>query len=104
MKTPLRETQWAEMSPDVYAGKNCDEVSPRWTTHCDGDKGDGADFEVLKLAANTFPPGTTVVISEPVCPDCGELRCFNSMPDVRGFPKKCDCGFDWAAWTLDQYS
>lgn len=101
-----RKVQWAEMSPDVYAGENFDEIKPRWWAEADGDM-DGDFIAVLKLAAHTFPPGTKVVISEPVCPSCGDLREPVFPRPKEGEPLysgPCSCGFDWDAWTLDEYS
>ncbi len=109
MKPSYRATMWAEMKPDVYAGPRCDKVRPQWEIHADGDMG-GADTErALKLAARTFPPGTKITISEPCCPECGELREPVSLmvdPLRKGplYAGPCRCGFDWDRWTLDEYS
>lgn len=96
----------AEMKPDVYAGASCDRVRPQWNCYCEGDKEAEDGSSILKLAARTFPPGTTVVVSEPVCPNCGEGRALKFPTPSRGplFAGRCDCGFDWDAWTLEQYS
>ena len=101
-----KETMSAEMKPDVYGGKTCDKVVPGWECHAEGDLESESGLPALELAACTFPPGTKVVITEPVCPDCGELRSPKFPPPKRGsiYGGPCDCGFDWDKWVLDQYS
>jgi hypothetical protein len=104
-KSKLRETMWAEMTPDCYGGATCDKIVPRWYAHADGDR-DG-DYEgTLKLASRTFPPGTKIVISEPLCPKCEALREPIYPTPKRGplYSGKCECGFDWDEWTLEQFS
>ena len=105
-KTELRETMWAEMKPYCYGVVRCDRIVPQWDAYADGDMESDDGLKVLRLAARTFPPGTRVVISEPCCPNCGEVRSAIYPPPKRGplFPPKCDCGFDWEAWTVDRYS
>ena len=104
---PMRATMWAEMKPDCYGGEKCDEIVPRWKGYAEGDK-DSDTLDVIELAARTFPPGTKVVVREPTCPDCGELRSpiFDPSNEKRHgtFADKCDCGFDWDTWVRDQYS
>lgn len=105
-KIKRHTTQWAEMKPDVYGGKSCDKVIPRWECQADGDHG-GPDTEgTIRLAARTFPPGTTVTIEEPCCPDCGETRepVFPIPRRAPLYKGKCQCGFDWDAWVLNNYS
>lgn len=107
-RTPwYTETTTAEMKPDCYGGKTCDQIVPRWWTYADGDKEDGYEYEPLRLDARTFPPGTKISISEPVCPGCGETRSPKFPRPKKGQPLyagPCDCGFDWDAWVLGQYS
>lgn len=103
-----QETQWAEMSPDLYDGPMCDRIRPRWECQADGDMG-GSDYEsTLHLASRCFPPGTRISIQEPLCPKCGELREPITFPNVpkRGpiYKGPCRCGFDWDGWCADQYS
>lgn len=94
-----RETMRATMAPDVYGGWSCDQVVPRWECYAEGDR--GSDFEkVVTLDASTFPPGTKIVISEPLCPQCDELR----EPINGNFIGPCRCGFDWDKWTSEQFS
>lgn len=102
-----RETQWAAMEPDVYAGKTCDQVQPRWKVWAEGDKG-GADHQQypLKLAARTFPAGTLITIAEPVCPQCDEPRSPKYPSPKHGpmYVSRCRCGFDWDKWVIEQFS
>ena len=102
----LRETMWAEMKPDCYGGETCDQIAPRWYTYAAGDKEGGYEHEPLELAAHTFPPGTKVIVSEPVCPQCNEVRAHKYPPIKAGptFAAKYDCGFDWDAWTEGKYA
>lgn len=99
------ETMWAEMKPDTYAGKNCDQIRPQWECHADGDM-DSDTQETIKLSARTFPPGTKIVISEPVCPKCSERREPQFTKPNRNvvFSGPCRCGFDWDKWVKEQYS
>src|SRR5258708_6031856 len=101
-----RETAWATLEPDCYGGENCDEIIPQWHTFFDGDK--DADYirEPLLLDGRLFPPGTRVVISVPMCPQCEETRGLKyPMPKTGpAFNDKCQCGFDWHAWTLEHFS
>lgn len=100
------ETMWAEMKPDVYGGKTCDRVVPGWSIYADGDRVGEDNVPDLGLRARHFPPGTKVVVSEPVCPNCTERRSPKFPIPKHGplYGGPCDCGFDWDAWVLDQYS
>lgn len=99
-----RETMRAEQAPDIYDGPDCDQHRPQWVGSADGDKdGDGPIGETIELAANTFPPGTKVTISEPSCPHCEEGPTFSADGDLPG-KWKCGCDFDWRAWAEEQYS
>lgn len=100
------ETMWAEMKPDVYGGENCDEILPRWHCYAAGDKDSDYQAEPLTLDARTFPPGTKITISEPLCPSCGEFREPKYPTPKIGpvYGGVCRCGFDWDAWVLDNYS
>lgn len=106
-KIRLRESMWAEMAPDLYSGENCDEQRPQWRCLDVGGKGDSDELETLKLAANTFPPGTIVSVTEPVCPECGNAREPNfpiNHETGPTFVSKCDCGFDWDRWVGEEYA
>jgi len=100
------ETMWFTMEPDVYGGKSCDKVIPRWHCYADGDKDSDHQREPLKLDPRSFPPGTKIIVVEPACPDCGEPRSIKYPMPKRGprFVSKCRCGFDWDQWVLNQYS
>jgi len=97
-------TMRAEAKPDLYAGKTCDQLRPRWYTRCQGEEGEYHDDDIV-LDPKQFPPGTKVTIAEPLCPTCGETRGqkfpFQSPPV---FDAKCECGFDWEVWVANQYS
>lgn len=101
-----RATMWAEMKPDCYGGKTCDQIRPRWYTYADGDKDASYENEPLNLAARSFPPGTKVTVQEPSCPECGDQRSPKWPTPKRGpiYEGPCTCGFDWDGWVLDQYS
>lgn len=105
-RLPMRGTVRAEMRPDCYGGKTCDRIVPRWNVYAEGDKQDEDTHAPLTLAARAFPPGTTVVVAEPTCPDCGELRPLKYLKPKRGplFESRCACGFDWDEWTLTEFS
>lgn len=88
----------ATVIPDVYSGKNHDQISnkPNWHGWFDGDMdGEGVIGPLLKLAAKTFPPGTKISIQTPICP------CCNTDKEMQD---KETCKFDWDKWTIDQYS
>ncbi|MET4160540.1 hypothetical protein ABIE61_000354 [Marinobacterium sp. MBR-111] len=89
------QTMWAEMSPDVYSGENCDQVRPRWNAHADGDM-DSDYIEALTIDAKHFPPGTKIQILEPCCPKCGQI------PELCRGDDGCD--FNWDEWVLGKYS
>lgn len=101
-----REVMRATMAPDVYSGPDCDHHAPRWVGSAEGDidgDGDVGVEGVLMLAAHTFPPGTTVVVSEPECPQCG---CVPYL--ISEFPAEqmwgCECDFDWRYFTEELFS
>jgi hypothetical protein len=108
MPDPIKrhETMRAEMKPDLYGGKDCDQLVPRWDTYADGDKDSGMTREPLALEPRCFPPGTIVSVKEPCCPDCGETRSpIFPIPDQGPmYAGPCDCGFDWDTWVADNYS
>ena len=100
--TLYRETMWAEMKPDLYDGENCDQLLPEWDAYADGDK-EGDRIDIIEFAAKTFPPGTKVTISEPLCPNCRETRSYDDI-SLKSFADKCDCGFDWKTWVEKLYA
>ena len=90
--TQYREIMRATRKADCYSGPGCDEIRPLWNVYAEGDKQDDTINEALQLAPDTFPAGTRVTVEIPVCPNCDDdAEC-------------CSCGFDWKAWTLEQYS
>ena len=51
-------SMWATVTKDSASGSI-------WDCHTEGDQGDGDSLFMLTLAADTFPPGTIVEITEP---------------------------------------
>ena len=106
----LHRTMHAQQAPDVYAGKSCEGIAPRWIGSAEGDKdgpGEVGTDGVISLSARTFPPGTIVEVREPMCPQCGEVpHDAGDLPDGHGgwFTHwKCGCDFDWRKFALDTY-
>lgn len=95
--TNYEPTTWFEMKPDIYGGDNCDQHIPTWDVYSDGDK-NSTSIDKITLDAKDFPPGTKIVISEPVCPKCGMTvgMCMELGTD--------QCEFDWENWVEEQYS
>ena len=95
-----REIMWAEQTPDVYDGPDCDQHRPLWLVSAEGDKDSPSpQSEPLELKAEHFPAGTKVVVSVPGCPNCDEGA--GSGHDVGA---DCECGFSWRRWTGEQFS
>lgn len=89
------EVMRAELSPDVYSGPDCDQVKNRWEAFCEGDM--DSDFsQTLELSARHFPPGTKVLVLEPVCPECHQISEFCRSDE--------GCAFDWDTWIVEEYS
>jgi hypothetical protein len=91
-KLEYEEIMRAELKVDVYDGPNCDQHKKYWNAYAEGDKQDDDFSEDINLSLKQFPPGTKIVVSVPLCPECylsAEL---------------CDCGFDWKNWVEEQYS
>lgn len=99
----LVETMTAVAEPDVYGGVNFDELIPRWHLWAEGDKDSEYSHEPLKLFPSTFPPGTKISISEPLCPNCEQHR-EPKTTDPLTYEGPCHCGFDWDGWVQDEYS
>ena len=97
------DVMWGTMEPDCYGGETYDELVPRWNCHAADDKGGPDTSDVVSLAAKTFPPGTTIVISVPVCPECGESSDC-ALEHSTGKMNNCSCGFDWVEWARNEYS
>lgn len=94
-KLQSRDFMWAEMSPDLYDGKTCDEVRPRWHAQCDGDM-ESEYIDEVTLDPKMFPPGTTVIVSMPCCPRCDQTQEMCEAIDY--------CDFDWSLWRDNKYS
>lgn len=86
---------WAEQSPDIYAGENYDQVHHRFECSSEGDR-ESEFLDIVTLDASAFPPGTTIEVKLPCCPDCGQ--------DVELCLSDDTCDFDWDAWRNDVYS
>lgn len=101
MSMEYRKTQSAIMEPDLYDGPDCDDVRPRWVAYVE--KEGRTDIgEDMNLAATTFPPGTRVEISVPICPKCNDLDAdYAYAMDGDGI---CQCGFNWNEWRDSEYS
>lgn len=106
MRVERHATMWFDMEPDCYGGKSCDQIIPQWHCYAEGDKDSDHQRKPLRLEARRFPPGTKIIIEEPVCPTCSQMRSPKYPTPKRGplFSPKCDCGFDWDNWTLEQFS
>lgn len=98
-KVTYTETAWFEMRPNIYGGKNCDEHVPQWNGYVAGDKQDDTCKDPLIFDPKDYPPGTKIIVSEPVCPKCDEVY-ENCM--VRG--EEAACNFDWTNWAEDQFN
>jgi len=97
----------AEVAPNLYGGKNCNQEIPMWTCVAEGDKDEERGFlKNITLSARTFPAGTKVIIEEPICPNCRSLRYMKFPVPKRGslFIDVCECGFDWKLWVKNRYS
>lgn len=95
------EVMWAEQHPDVYDGPRCDQIRHDWHLgEIGGKDGMTGGNDVIELKADTFPPGTKVVISVPLCPGCGDSADLGHHAG-KGV---CDCGFDWNEWARDEYA
>jgi len=97
-KVEYQEIEWAEMKPDVYAGKKCNEHEPRFEVSAEGDMQSGTT-DKLEYFANLLPAGSKIIVSVPCCPNdfCG-IGADQAIDNV------CECGFHWKNWTEEQYS
>jgi len=99
----------AEVTPDVYAGNSFNEVKNRFTVSSDGDMKSSTNSNDIVLQCKQLPPGTRITVNYPCCPGCGTARkdkteFIDGLHQIVGHVDKCDCGFDWNEWVLDQYS
>lgn len=90
-----RQTMWAEMKPDLYAGDSCDEVRPLFEGFADGDM-DSDVSETIEFSAKHFPAGTKILVLEPECPKC------HQVPELCRGDDCCD--FDWDMVRDNSYS
>lgn len=86
----------AELKVNCYTGETCDQHAPEWHGYFDGDKEGGKIGDTITLPVGNFRPGTKIVITEPVCPECHFPR------ELCEQTKHCD--FDWKAWDEEQYA
>jgi len=91
-----REIMWAERQVDFYAGEKCDREDPTWVTSEQNSRGCETQKGPLELDPGTFPPGTKLTVSVPICPKC-EMDCELCAEDD-------DCDFDWEEWAAVEYS
>ena len=85
------ETYRFRQEPDVYTG-------PQWVVGIEKE-GDHIESGDIIFDPVDYPPGTRIIIQEPLCPECGEIY-DNCM--VRGGNHPCN--FDWELWAEEQYS
>lgn len=90
-----------EMKPDCYGGERFNEHIPKWWGYSEGDKQDDTSEAPLRFDPKDYPPGTKIVLTEPLCPKCGE--CYQNCM-VRGYGNQDECNFDWNQWAEEQYA
>ena len=86
---------WVEMAPYMYGGTGCNEERPQWEVHAEGDM-EEEHLQSLTFDAKDYPAGTKIVIKQPCCPECDQIR--EVCVEVG------ECLFDWDAWTANKYS
>lgn len=96
--TEFREIGYAEVQADCYRGEKFDQVNHTFYAHFDGDM-DSEEIDVLELSASTFPPGTKVVISTPICPYCKEEPYYRGPNDFA-----CCDEMDWKEYAMERFS
>lgn len=99
----------AEVKADCYAGKDCDQVQTFFELYCDGDRDSDESYKDITIRLRELPPGATVEVKYPNCPQCGIPRedLFKSTRSgmkIVGHKPTCCCGFNWEEWVLEQYS
>jgi len=101
MTLELTELMRAEQRPDVYYGLTGNGRRPRWIADTRSGLDEIGDDGIAKLDCRLFPPGTTIIVSVPDCPECG----IEAEPPEAGKVPSCSgCGFDWEAWAGDYFS
>lgn len=112
-----QEIMWATMKPSVYGGDSCEEHEPCWDCYADGDMEGGPLDGNIELSAETFAPGTKVIVKSPVCPECDTIPEKSFAPEAVNLREpmekdktimqhvwRCQCDFDWRKWAEDQFS
>jgi hypothetical protein len=88
-----RETVRAMRYPNGY-------YKPHWMGSKEGNINyDEPIGDTISLDACSFPPGTTVQVKKPVCPECGEIPV-----ETEDASWQCSCDFDWHRWAAIQFS
>ena len=98
MQIEYTEVLTGELKADCYAGDNCDQQEKYWNVYAEGDMQD-EDLKIgehLVINPAMHPPGTKIIIKEPVCPKCG-LTFIDCNDDP-------DCDFSWSEFTDELYS
>ncbi len=78
----------AELLDDVDNGEHEDELRPVWSGSFFEEEKTLLGYEI-KFSSAAFPPGTQIIIKEPVCPKCTQIRSVCAT---------YDCAFDWCEW------
>lgn len=94
-----------EVVADCYSGENCDEVKKQFKTYCDGDMESDIHLDDIVIRLSELPVGARIKVEYPGCPECDMPR-FDIFKNnkIVGHADKCDCGFDWNQWILNNYS
>ena len=100
----------AEVKADCYTGENHDQISNYFNVYCEGDKQDSNDTDDIIIKCAELPPGATIEVQYPCCPDCGIPRedkfefLEGGRAKIIGHAEHCECGFDWQNWVAEQYA
>lgn len=104
-------TMLTEVTADCYSGPDCDQVTKRFHTYCDGDMDSEYHTDDIVIQLKDLPVGARIKVEYPCCPNCSHPREdeFEMLPGavlkIVGHSKKCTvCNFDWENWDLEQYS
>lgn len=90
-----KEVDNVTMEPDVFDGPECREHRPRWMGEYPK-TGKHEIGSVIQVKAKDHPPGTQIIIKEPLCPKCGKLA-ENCIDDN-------ECDFDWHKWADKKFA
>lgn len=86
----------AEMTPNIYGDEKSNEIIPQFKSYHEGNKDEEISKEPIVLKPEHFPPGTKIIVKEPVCPKCD--LCATICQELK------DCDFDWKTWINNEYS